>query len=107
MEEYRVVFSDKAESCLLDIAEYIARDNPQRAISFIDEMVRALRDTLSVFPHGGKRWPSSAGEVRTMPYGNYVGYYRVVNEKQRVEVLYISNAARNIERIVNAHIQDD
>jgi toxin ParE1/3/4 len=34
----RLVFSPRAEADLEEIGDYIARDNPARAISFLDEL---------------------------------------------------------------------
>ncbi|MFN4210208.1 MAG: type II toxin-antitoxin system RelE/ParE family toxin [Devosia sp.] len=41
----RVELTSLAESDLLDIALYIADDNPERAFSFVDELQEACRPT--------------------------------------------------------------
>ena len=45
------IFSAKAESDLEEIADYIARDNPGRALSYIGEIREHCRSLL-VFPKG-------------------------------------------------------
>jgi toxin ParE1/3/4 len=45
----RLVFSPRAEVDLEEIGDYIARDNPARAISFLDE-VRARCDRIAATP---------------------------------------------------------
>ena len=38
MSAYRVAFADTAEEGLLNIVDYIALDNPVRAVSFVGEL---------------------------------------------------------------------
>jgi toxin ParE1/3/4 len=45
----RLVFSPRAEADLEGIGDYIARDNPARAISFLDEL-RAHCDRIAATP---------------------------------------------------------
>ena len=49
----KVVLTEKAEDDLIRIADYIARDNPERAISFIRELRDAalqLGDLDGIYP---------------------------------------------------------
>ena len=54
MKHYRVEIMPTAKAGLLEIGEYIALDNPTRAISFIDEITDLLQRQLSLFPLPGK-----------------------------------------------------
>ena len=98
MKNYRVELMDTAEECLLDIGEYIALDNPVRAISFIDEIVVALKKTLSLFPFAGSLYDGIENNetIRTFVHGNYTSYYRVNESTQTVEVLFVFNGKREI-----------
>ena len=96
MKNYRVKLMKPAKEGLLEIAEYIALDNPTRALSFIEELTHTLKKTLSSFPHAGRPYTEIEGEIRTVPYGNYVSYYRVKEEEKLVEVLFIFNAKRDV-----------
>ena len=74
MKTYKVVFTETANEGLLNIAEYIALDNPVRAETFIEEIIASLNKTLSVFPLAGKVYEEMEAkiEVRSLPYKNYV-----------------------------------
>jgi toxin ParE1/3/4 len=55
----RFRFSRRAEADLEEIADYIARDSPTRAASFVQEL-RARCRQLSEFPDAARSGPSSA-----------------------------------------------
>jgi toxin ParE1/3/4 len=92
--------TETAHECLLDIAEYIALDSPARAELFIEEMLDALMKTLSVFPLAVKVYEEIEAkyEIRRLPYKKYIIFYTI--RKDVVEVLFIYNAAQNIEHIL-------
>jgi plasmid stabilization system protein ParE len=54
MKHYRIEIMPTARAGLLEIGEYIALDNPVRAISFMDEITDSLHKILSLFPYSGK-----------------------------------------------------
>lgn len=102
MKLHKIVFTETADECLLNIASYIALDSPVRAEIFIEELVESLTQTLSVFPLAGKVYEEIEikPEVRSLPYKNYICFYRVRGNV--VEVLFIFNAAQNIKDILSA-----
>lgn len=102
MKAFRVELTNTARNCLLDIAEYIALDNPDRAMSFIDELTTSLQNTLSIFPYSGKVVEDLdvSDEVRMFPHGNYNSYYRVLEDRELVEVLFIFSANRDIQGLM-------
>jgi plasmid stabilization system protein ParE len=100
MKSHKVVFTEAADECLLNIAEYIAQDNPIRAETFIEEIIVSLRKTLSVFPLAGTRYEDIDIEIRRLPYKNYVSFYRVTNNV--VEILFVFNSAQDIKGILKA-----
>ena len=101
MKLHKIVFTETADECLLNIASYIALDSPVRAEAFIEELVESLIQTLSVFPLAGKVYEEIEvkSEVRSLPYKNYISFYRVKGNV--VEVLFIFNAAQNIKEILS------
>lgn len=103
MKTYKVVLTDTANDGLLNIAEYIALDSPARAETFIEEIVGSLNQTLSVFPLAGKVYEEIEAkvEIRSLPYKNYMSFYRVRNDV--VEILYIFNSAQNIKNILSSN----
>lgn len=102
MQHYKIIVMPSAEDGLLEIGEYIALDNPSRAMSFIDEIKKSLKNNLSIFPYSGRVAENLDlnKEIRVCSYGNYNSYYRVLEDKQIVEVLFIFNASRDIYSLI-------
>jgi len=95
-----VRLSAEAERDLEEIGDYIATDNPERAISFLEQL-RAKCLGLAEFP---ERFPLvqryEAQGVRHRVHGNYMIFYRV--EAERVVVLHILHAAMDYAAILSA-----
>lgn len=102
MKHYRVEIMPTAREGLLEIGEYIALDNPTRAMSFINEITGSLQNQLSLFPFSGKiaQDLDMHEEIRMLPHGNYNSYYRVIEEKQLVEILFVFNGSRDIQALM-------
>lgn len=102
MSTYRVAFADTAEEGLLNIVDYIALDNPVRAVSFVGELTVSVRKMLSAFPYSGKVIEDLGfeQEVRVWPYGDYNSYYHVIEDKQLVEVLFVFHASRDVQALM-------
>ncbi len=93
-----VVLTEEAEGDLEAIGDYIARDNPERATSFIAELLDGCVG-LATFP---ERFPVvpryAAHNVRRRIHGNYLIFYQV--EADRVVILHILNGAQDYETIL-------
>ncbi len=79
--------SPSAARDLEAIGEYIARDNPTRAVSFIREIKRQFRAIArrpAAFPAG----------IRMAVHGKYLILFRVVEKTVRVE--RVIHGARNL-----------
>ena len=102
MSAYRVAFADTAEEGLLNIVDYIALDNPVRAVSFVGELTVSVRKMLSAFPYSGKVVEDLGfeQEVRVWPYGDYNSYYHVIEDRQLVEVLFVFHASRDVQALM-------
>lgn len=91
----RVRLLPGAESDLEAIADYIARDNPRRALSF----VRELRDKCLRLAHMPEAYPLvpryEAQGVRLRVHGRYQIFYRITGQPPRVDVLHILHQARD------------
>jgi toxin ParE1/3/4 len=93
------IFSILAESDLEEIGDYIARDNPERAVSFIQEIRdRCLKITNS--PEGAPLRPELGEGVRMVPFGRYLIFYTINPESIRVE--RVLHSARNISGLFDA-----
>lgn len=89
-----------AEADLEAIGDYIARDNPHRALTFVKELRNMCNDLAEMslaFPlvpryeHMG---------VRHRVYGSYQIFYHVVDESALVDVLHVIHGARNYGSIL-------
>ena len=90
-----------AEAELEDIGDYIARDNPGRAVSF----VRELREKCVSLAHMGLSFPLvqryDHHGARHRVHGNYQSFYRIVGgSDERVDVIHILHSARNYAAIL-------
>lgn len=102
MKHYHIKIMPTARTGLLEIGEYIALDNPVRAISFVEELTASVRKMLSLFPYAGKVVENLGfdEEIRIWPYGDYNSYYHVIENKQLVEVLFVFHASRDIQGLM-------
>ena len=90
----KVVFSAGAKDDLLEIAIYIAQDNPPRALSFVDELEGKCL-ALSDAPAGGVLRPELGEGVRMVTHGRYLIFYR--ENKSAVRIERIMHSARDID----------
>lgn len=80
----RVVVSPQTVLDLEEIGDYIARDNPRRAVTCIDEIqAKCLR--LGEAPEIGTARPELGEGVRVLPHGRYLIFYRKHDETLRIE----------------------
>ena len=94
----RVVLTRSAISDLEQIADYIARDNPTRAASFVRELrtaALARADTPRAFPVV-PRYESR--HIRRRPFGNYLIFYRVGTD--HLVILRVLPGARDYEPLL-------
>jgi len=80
----RVELSSFIESDLEAIADYIAQDNPMRAISFIREIREELR-LVSRNPLLYQLRPEIDEDARLAVVGRYVILFHIVGEVVRIE----------------------
>ena len=93
-----VVLTAEAESDLESIGDYVAQDNPGRALTFVRDL-REQCETLADFPNRFPLVPRYERQgVRRRVFGNYAVFYRT--EASRVVVLHILHGARDYEGIL-------
>ena len=94
----KVIFSRNAEQDLEEIGDWIARDNPTRAVSFVAELVKSSRSigkTPRRFPLVDRqRDPTLHRRV----HGNYLIFYDI--GATAVEIPHVLHGARDYEQIV-------
>jgi toxin ParE1/3/4 len=97
----RVVFSQAARTDLEQIGDYIARDNPQRARSFVREL-QAASIALGDSPRAFQLVPRyETFGIRRRPFGRYLIFYRI--DQDRVAIVHILHGARDYEALLFAN----
>ena len=89
----RLIFAPLAVADLEEIGDYIALDNPPRALSFIRELraqCRKILDNPLAFPAREDLAPG----LRVLPYGQYLIFYRPMDTTVRIE--RILHGARDV-----------
>ena len=89
-------FRNEALRDLEEIGDYIAADNPLRAVSFVAEL-RAHCERLLPNPRIHPVRRSLPGNVRIAPHGSYLIIYREIEDV--LEIVRIFHGARNIEEL--------
>ncbi len=93
----RVFITPSAENDISEIGNWIAADNPKRAITFMLE----LKEACSVIGHAPKgsvvvqRYVTH--EIRRKPYRDYLIFYRIKDGV--VEVLRVIHGARDYSKL--------
>ena len=94
----KVRFSAGAKNDLLEIALWIAQDNPSRAESFVEELARAC-ERLAEMPLAFALLPGhEPSGIRRRPYGSYLVFY--VAGEDAVEIVRILHGARDYEAVL-------
>jgi len=93
-----LVITGEAQADLASIGDYIASHNPDRAISFIQELREACGSILSA-PHGYPLVPNFAQYgIRRKVHGSSLIFYRTTDAA--VEIIHILHGARDYEAIL-------
>ncbi len=105
MAKYDYSLTEVAESDIGDVFEYIAVDlaNPGAASAFADELEEKL-DELCAAPKSGSRVENEyikRDDVRRILVGNFIAYYIVDEEKERIVVLRVVYKKRDQNKILS------
>jgi toxin ParE1/3/4 len=80
----RCEISPLAEQDLREIGDYIAIGNPQRAISFVEELL-AHSQRITSIPFGYTVRDDLAPGLRSCPHKDYIIYYTMSDTVVRIE----------------------
>lgn len=95
----KVVLTQKARSDLVVIGDYIAQDNPKRAVSFVRELAASARQ-IGETPQGFALVPGYEDQgIRRKPYRAYSIFYWIV--EGHVDVLHILHGAQDHDAILS------
>lgn len=90
-----------AEADLEEIGDYIARDNPARAASFVRELCRICTDIADM----PQAWPIvpryEQHGIRRRVHGRYLIFYSVASG--RIAILHILNGAMDVDAVLFPH----
>jgi toxin ParE1/3/4 len=89
--------SRRAQIDLVDIADYIAEDNPERAATFVEQILGRCRELLA-FPRAGRPHPELGLDVRATAFRRYLIIYVVSSDI--LEVRRIVHGARNLRQLM-------
>ena len=97
---YRFILPTDVENQVYDCALHIAQDNPTRAISWLDEVIEAMKGVCEM-PHAHTEHPALSRQVgrtiRHRPFGNYLIFYQVDDEAKAVIMHLFIHAKRDRE----------
>lgn len=93
----RLVITPLAEQDIESIGDYIARDNPRRALSFIREL-RSQCQRISKTPQGYRLRDELGDGIRSCAYGNYVIFFEIKTDALRI--VRILHGARDIPAVL-------
>ena len=94
MARYRV--SPKAQQDISEIGEFISRDNPVRALSFVRELRAKIALTAETPLAYRERTELRLG-IRASRHGVYLIFFRL--EEAQVEVLRVWHGARDMSEL--------
>ena len=94
----RLTFTPLAEQDLETIADYIAADNPARALSFVREL-RTQCKRIAINPPGYCLRPELGENIRSYAHGHYVIFFETTPDA--VHIVRILHGARDIQAIFN------
>ena len=90
----KVIWTNESLNRLIEIEDYISKDNPNRALKFTDRIINR-GESLTQFPNKGRIVPEfSIPEIREILEQNYRIVYRIT--KTRIEILTIFEGHRLI-----------
>ena len=91
----KAIITPQAEIDLIDIWQFIADDSIERADSFLDSIDNTVKNLVRM-PNMGRSREEIARNLRSFPVGNYVVFYRIIEEG--IEVLRVLHGSRDIKR---------
>lgn len=91
----RLIITPLAEQDIEVIADYIAQNNPRRAVSFVRELYDQCK-TISANPLGYRLRAELADDIRSCAYSSYVIFFSVVEND--VLIVRVLHGARDMDQ---------
>jgi toxin ParE1/3/4 len=93
---FRLRIAAAARADMDSIGEFIRRDNPIRAETFIEEIAAKI-ETIAERPFSFRARPDLKPRFRSAIHGSYVIVFQVVDEQ--IEILRVMHGARDIQAL--------
>lgn len=93
-----VLLTPEAELDLEEIADYIAADNPLRAVSFVDEL-RVRCQGIATAPLAHAERPELGPGIRACLHGRYLIFFTFDAHDGIVLIVRVLHGARNLDAI--------
>ena len=87
---YEIIRTKKADRDLEARAYYIAKDNPYKALSFVQEMLDNFHNIFAMFPLASIKYE----KYHCHTYKNYLIFYKVNKEKKIIHIMHIVHSAQ-------------
>jgi toxin ParE1/3/4 len=95
--------TQEAEQDLVQIEDYIGKDNPSAAVRFVQRLTDRFAQ-LAEFPGIGRERVEYARGLRSVTEGDYVIFYRL--KESNLEILRVLHGRRDIKRILQSSPPD-
>ncbi len=95
-----LVLQPAAERDLEAIGDYIAKDNPKRALTFVRKLRHQCQRIL-VAPQGYRMRPELGQGIRSCTYGAYVIFF--IERNEEVRIIRVLHGAMDI----SSHLPDE
>lgn len=92
-----LVLRPLAKADLREIALFIENENPGRGVAYVDEMQATFRLYARTSLMGRAR-PEISDGLRCFPFGNYVIFYRPI--QNGIAVVRVLHGARDIHKVL-------
>ena len=100
---FKLIWSPAARDDLHDIVVFIARDNPNRAMSFGYELISET-NRLQEFPEFGRSVPEYRDDnIREIIFRPYRIVYRIDHERRLCEIARVWRSARRTSTTVDEY----
>lgn len=107
MSKYRIVYTEKAESDLHNIFEYVAYKlvEPQIAKKLIKSIIEKIAklDDLPMRHAMYEKEPWKSKGLRVLPIDNYLAFYLPVEAEKTVKIIRIMYGGRSVEKQLDDH----
>lgn len=94
----KLIVGLKASQDLREIENYIAQDNPQAAVDFVEQLAGRF-DELTQFPGIGRKRDDIRVGYRSVSVKDYLIFYRVSGDV--VEIMHVLHGRRDLPKAFN------